>query len=162
MAEYSFDTVCKVDRQELANALDTARKEITNRFDFKGSHVKIEIVAEKLLIEAADDMKIKQLIDIVQAKLVRRNISLKAFPFAPFVTNVSGIVKSEAPIQNGLSQEQCKKITRLIKDSKIKVQSRIQSDTVRISGKSKNDLQTVQKIIEDANFDFATSFENYR
>ena len=162
MAEYSFDIVCKLDQQEVSNSLDVAQKEITNRFDFKGSHVKIKLEKEAILLESADDLKMKQLIDVIQSKMVRRNLDLKAFVFGPYESNVSGIVKCQAKIQNGLNQEQCKKITRLIKDSKSKVQARVQGDSVRVSGKSKDELQTIQKMVKDANFDFAAVFENYR
>ena len=162
MAEYSFDIVCKMDHQELSNALDLARKEITNRFDFKGTHIKIHLEKEKILLESADDMKMKQLIDVIQSKMVRRNLNLKAFAFGPFESNVSGLIKCQAAIQNGLSQEQCKKVTKLIKDSKRKVQTRIQQDSVRVSGKSKDDLQVVQQMVQEASFDFAAVFENYR
>ncbi len=162
MADYSFDIVCKVDQQELSNALETTQKEIANRFDFKGCHTAIKLEKSSIFLEASDEMKIKQLIDVMQSKLARRDLNLKAFVFGNFESNVSGIVKCEVSIQNGLSQEQCKKITKLIKDSKIKIQPRIQQDTVRISGKSKDDLQRIQQMITQANFDFAVSFENYR
>ena len=162
MAEYSFDIACKVDHQELSNALDISQKEITNRFDFKGTHVKIKLEKEKILLESADDMKMKQLIDVIQSKMVRRDLNLKAFAFGSFESNVSGIVKCQAEIQNGLSQEQCKKITKLIKDSKRKVQARVQQDSVRVSGKNKDDLQAVQQMVREASFDFAAVFENYR
>ena len=162
MAEYSFDIVCKLNQQDLANALDTTRKEITNRFDFKGSHVAIKLEKDGVYLESADEMKMKQLIDVLQGKLVRCNLNLKAFQFGKFESNVSGIVKCRASIQNGLNQEQCKKITKLIKEAKLKVQARIQQDTVRVASKSKNDLQATQQMIKQANFDFATLFENYR
>ena len=162
MAEHSFDIACKVDRQELSNALDTAKKEIINRFDFKGSHVEIKLEKESIDLEANNEMQMKQIIDVIQSKMLRRNLLLKAFPFGKFSANISGIVKCRAPIQNGLTQEQCKKITKLIKNSKMKIQTRIQQDVVRVSGKSKDDLQKTQEMIKDANFDFATIFENYR
>ena len=162
MAEYSFDTVCKVDRQELSNAVGAAEKEVHNRFDFKGIPVKIDLGKDTIHLEVPDEMKMKQLTDILQTKILRRGLNLKAFTFGSFETNVSGVVKCLVTIQNGLDQEQCKKINRLIKESKLKVQSRIQGDAVRVSGKKKNDLQAVQKIIQEANFDFAAVFENYR
>ena len=162
MAEYSFDIACKLNQQDLANALDTTRKEITNRFDFKGSHIEIKLEKDGLYLESADEMKMKQLIDVLQSKLIRCDLNLKAFQFCKFESNVSGIVKCRANIQNGLNQEQCKKITKLIKESRLKVQTRVQQDTVRVTGKSKNDLQAVQQIIKQASFDFATLFENYR
>jgi len=162
MAEYSFDIVSKVDRQELSNAIDLAKKEIDNRFDFKGSKTLIKLDKDTLSLEASDDMRMRQLIDILQNKLIKRELSIKAFKFGDFETNVSGIVKCKAEIQNGLSQDQGKKITKLIKDSKLKVQTRIEGDKIRITGKSKDDLQDVQKLIRDANFEFDASYENYR
>jgi len=162
MAEFSFDVVSKVDRQELNNALDLARKEVDTRFDFKGAHIKINLEKEAISLEASDDMKMRQLIDVLQNKFIKRNLSIKAFQFGEFETNVSGVVKCQAKIQAGLSQDQSKKITKLIKDSKVKVQSRIEGDKIRITGKSKDDLQQVQKMIRDADYDFDASFENYR
>lgn len=162
MAEYSFDIVCKVNMQELSNVLDAARKEIGNRFDFKGVTTEIVLEKDAMLLECSDEMRMKQMIDVIKGKMIRRNLDLKAFTFSPFETNVSGIVKCRVDMQNGLGQEQIKKITRLVKDSKLKVQARIQGDTVRVAGKSKNDLQEIQQRIQEANFDFATSYENYR
>lgn len=160
--EYSFDISSKVDRQELANAIDATKKEVENRFDFKGSPVTVDLEKEHLQLETADEMKLKQLIDVIQSKLVRRNISLKAFKYGPFESNVSGKFKCKVDIQNGLTQEQCKKITKLIKDSKIKVQARIQEDQVRVTGKDKDDLQAVVRLVKEANYDFDASFSNYR
>ena len=162
MAEVSFDVSCKIDTQELSNAIDVAKKEIINRFDFKGTHVKIALEKESISLEAADQMKLKQMIDTIQSKIVRRNLNLKAFTFGAFETNVSGLVKCQVLIQNGLTQEQCKKITRLVKEAKLKVQARIQKDVVRISSSSKDELQKVQALIKQADFDFACIFENYR
>ena len=162
MAEFSFDIVCKINRQELSNALDLARKEIATRFDFKGSLAEIQLEQDKLSLQASDEMKMKQLIDMIQTKMLKRSLDLKAFQFAPLESNVSGLVKCKASIQNGLDQEQAKKITKLIKELKLKVQPRIQGDTVRVTSKNKDELQLVQKKILDAEFGFAASFENYR
>ena len=162
MSDFSFDIVCKVNKTELTNALDAAKKEITNRFDFKGTHVKIEQEKEEISIESTDDMKVKQIIDVIQSKFAKRDLNLKAFSFGEFEKNVNGIVKCQAKIQNGLTAEQCKKITKYIKDSKLKVQGRIQEDTVRASSKSKDELQVLIQKLKNENFDFALSFENYR
>jgi len=162
MAEYSFDIVSKVDKQELNNAVDLARKEIDNRFDFKNSNVKIKVDNDSLSLEASDDMKMRQVIDILQNKFIKRNLNLKAFKFGEFESNVSGIIKCKAPIQNGLSQEQCKKINKIIKDANLKVQSRIDGDKLRVTSKSKDELQSVQKAIKDADLDFDASYDNYR
>ena len=162
MAEYSFDVVSKIDRTELSNALDMAKKEVENRFYFKGSKVEIKLEKDDLLLEAADEMKMKQLIDIIQTRIVKRNISLKAFKFGKFESNVSGVVKCKVEIQNGLSTEQAKLVGKLIRDSKIKVQSRQQEDQVRVTGKAKDDLEAVQKMLRDADLDFDVTFANYR
>lgn len=162
MAESSFDVVCKIDGQELANAIDMTRKEIDNRFDFKGIEVDIKHEKDSLKLEVSSEMHMNQVIDVLKSKLIKRDINLKAFSFGEFESNVSGKVKCLVSIQNGLSQDQCKKINKLIKDSKLKVQSRVQGDSVRVSGKSRDDLQNVQKIIKEADFDFDTSFDNYR
>ncbi len=162
MSEYSFDVTCKINKTELGNAVDAAKKEILNRFDFKGAHVKIELEKESIMLESSDDMKIKQIIDVLQSKFVKRELNLKAFIFGETEKNVNGIVKSQGKIQNGLTQEQCKQITKLIKDSKLKVQARIQEDTIRVSGKSKDDLQIAMQKIKSENFNFALAFENFR
>ena len=162
MADNSFDVVAKVDQQELSNALDMARKEIETRFDFKGANAEIKQEKESFSLSAPDDMKMRQLIDIIQSKMVKRDLGLKAFQFGKFESNVSGVVKCQVTVQNGLSTEQAKKITKMIKEMKIKVQAKLQGDSVRVSGKSKDELQAVQQKIRDADFDFHTSFDNYR
>lgn len=164
MAESSFDIGCKVDLQELNNAIDLTRKEIDNRFDFKGAKAEIKLEKNEILaLEASDEMRMKQMIDVLQTKMLKRGLNLKAFGFgAEFETNVSGVFKTRIPVQSGLTQDQTKKINKMIKDSKIKVQSRINGDSLRVSSKSKDDLQRVQKLLRDADLDFAVVFDNYR
>lgn len=162
MAEFSFDVVCKVDEQELSNAIDQTEKEVNNRFDFKGAVIEIKQDKDSIKIDASDEMRMKQLIDVLQSKMVKRGLNLKAFQFGELETNVSGKVHCVVSVQNGLSQDQCKKINKIIKDSKLKVQSRVQGDSVRVSGKSKNDLQSVQKALNSAELEFAVGFDNYR
>ena len=162
MAESSFDIVCKLNNQELNNAVDTALKELLNRFDFKGAVATIKIEKEALQLEASDDMRMKQMIEVLESKLVKRDIDLKAFKYGKFESNVSGMVKCKASIQQGLTQDQAKKISNIIKESKLKVTSRIQADTVRVTAKSKDDLQEVMTMLRAANLDFAVSFDNYR
>ena len=162
MAEYSFDVGCKVDMQELNNALDLARKEVDNRFDFKGAKAEIKLDKDTIALTTSDEMRMKQLIDVIQSKLLKRELNLKAFQWGEFETNVSGVFKCKVLMRRLLTQDQTKKITRLIKDSKIKVQSRIQGDAVRVTGKSKDDLQAIQKLIRDADLEFAAVFDNYR
>lgn len=162
MADFSFDVVAKVDGQELSNAVDMTRKEVANRFDFKGATVSIDLQKEHMDLTASDEMRMKQLIDVLQTKIARREISLKAFQFEEFESNVSGTVKCRVKIQNGLSQDQAKKVTKLIKDAKLKVTPRIQSDSVRVTGKSKDDLQQVIAMLRKEDLDFYPTFENYK
>lgn len=159
--EHYFDIAYKIDEQELANAINQTLKEATTRFDFKGSIVEIYKEKDKIFLTTSDEMKMKSLIDLFQSKLVKRNINLKAIKFKPIEKNISGKVKCEAEIQNGLTQEQCKIINKLIKESNIKVQSRIQGDSVRVLSKSIDDLQSVIKYLKNRELDFAISFVNY-
>lgn len=162
MSESSFDVVYKVDEQELANAINQSTKEASARFDFRGALVEIEREKEAIRIASSDEMKVKQLIDLFQSKLVKRGINLKAFKFGELDKNISGKVKCQVTVQNGLTQEQCKAINKLIKDTGLKVQSRVQGDAVRVTGKSKDDLQDVMKKLREAELEFAVSFDNYR
>ncbi|MCB1170684.1 MAG: YajQ family cyclic di-GMP-binding protein [Leptospiraceae bacterium] len=162
MAEYSFDVACKVDDQELSNAIDQTLKEVNNRFDFKGVDVSIKKEKEALAMESSDELHMKQLIDVLQSKMVKRDLNLKAFDFGDLDTNVSGQVKCKVAVQNGLTQDQCKQINKLIKETKLKVQSRVQGDAVRVSGKSKDDLQAVMKHLKEADLPYAVTFDNYR
>ena len=162
MAEYSFDVVYKIDEQELSNAISQTLKEAGTRFDFRGAVIEIEREKDGLKMTASDEMKLNQLIDMLQSKLVKRNISLKAFKFNEFEKNISGKVKCAVSSQSGLSTEQCKVVTKLIKDSNLKVTTRQQGDAVRVTGKNKDDLQQVMKILRESDIDFAVSFDNYR
>lgn len=159
--EHYFDIACKIDDQELLNAINQTLKEASTRFDFKGAIVEIQKEKDKIYLSTSDEMKMKSLIDLFQSKLVKRNINLKAIKFKAIEKNISGKVKCEAEIQNGLSQEQCKIINKLIKESNIKVQTRIQGDSVRVLSKSIDDLQGVIKYLKNKELDFAISFENY-
>jgi cyclic-di-GMP-binding protein len=161
-SEYSFDIAAKVDRQKLAEAIDLTKKEVATRFDFKGAKAEINIEKDTINLEASDEMRIKQLIDVFENKLTKREISLKAFKYGKFETNVSGVYKCKVDIQNGLSQEQCKIITKMIKDAKVKAQPRIQGDTVRVVGKSKDELQEVIAMVRKADLDFLAVFENFK
>ncbi len=160
--EHSFDIVYKMDEQELSNAINQTLKEATNRFDFKGSPVEINREKDQILLSTSDEMKMKSLIDIFQSKLVKRNINLKAIRFGNIEKSFSGRVKCTAQIQNGLTQDQIKKVNKLIKESNIKVQTRVQGDSIRVVSKSIDDLQSVIKYLKEQDLDFAISFDNYK
>ena len=159
----SFDIVCEVNMQEVTNGVDQARREIGNRYDFRGSNCEISLDKNKpsLLITADDEFKMQTTIDILLTKLIKRSVPVKSLIYGK--TEPSGkVLKKEITIQQGLSKEQCKKINLYIKSTKLKVQTQVQSDSVRVSGKKKDDLQTLMKNIKDQSLDFDVQFTNYR
>jgi len=161
-AENSFDIACKVDMQEVANAVNQARREIETRYDLKGS--KNEILEEKmdLVLTSADDMKLKAVLDILQSKLHRRGIDLKALTINDPEPAGGGIVKQKITLQDGVPMEKAKEIVRLVKDSKLKVQASIQEKQVRVVGKSRDDLQSVIALLKGKDLGIALQFTNYR
>ena len=159
----SFDIVCEVNMQEVTNGVDQARREIGNRYDFRGSNCEISLDKNKhsLLITADEEFKMQTTIDILLTKLIKRSVPVKSLIYGK--TEPSGkVLKKEITIQQGLSKEQCKKINQYIKSTKLKVQAQVQSDSVRVSGKKKDDLQTLMKNIKNQSFDFDVQFTNYR
>lgn len=159
----SFDIVSKLDRPELQNAVSQAMTEIQTRFDFKGSNSEIKITEDQLVLTSENEIKLKQVIDVLTTKMAKRGISLKAFDFDSKVESATGqTVRMKVKIQNGLDKEQTKQITTLIKDQKLKVQATIQGDSVRVVGKKKDDLQEVMAAIRNANFNFDANFTNFK
>jgi len=163
MADPSFDIVSKVDKTELSNAVSLAMTEIKNRFDFKGSKSEIKVEEENLVLLSDDDIKIKQVIDVLMSKMAKRNIGLKAFNFDSKIEPATGqTVRMKIKIQTGLDKDQVKKVIALIKDSKLKVVVTGMGDSVRVSGKKKDDLQDVQNLIRKADLPFDCQFTNYK
>lgn len=158
----SFDIVSQVDLQEVDNAINQATKEIVSRFDLKDSKTTMERKDKEITIHTSDDFTLRQVIDILELKLSKRNVPLKAFEYGKVESSLGGRVKQDIKVRIGIEQEQAKKITKLIKDSKLKVSAQIQGDSVRVTGKKRDDLQAVMQLIRDANFDFNTQFVNYR
>lgn len=160
--EASFDVVSQVDMQEVDNALNQTVKEIATRFDFKGSKTVVERKDEVIHLEAADDMKLRNVIDILEGKMVKRGISIKSLKYGKAEPSLGGRVKQDVDLQVGLDKEQTKKITTTIKDLKLKVQASIQGDSVRVTGKNRDDLQAAIAALKAQDFDFAIQFTNYR
>ncbi len=161
----SFDVVSEFDRQELLNAVDQTKRELNSRFDLKDSKSDIELEADKAItITTSDDMKLRNIIDILQSKMVKRNLSIKILDPQTIESSLGGNVRQVLNLKKGLTQELAKKITSIIKDSKLKVQPSIQGDQVRVVGKNKDDLQDVIKLLkenEDA-LNIPLQFTNYR
>ncbi len=163
--ECSFDIVSEFDKQELVNAVDQVKREIAGRFDFKNSNSDVVLDADKTItITTDDDMKLRNIIDILQSKMVKRNLSIKILDPQSIENALGGNVRQVFKLKKGLTQELAKKITADIKASKIKVQASIQGEQVRVSGKDKDDLQAVIKMLRgnEDNYDIPLQFQNYR
>jgi uncharacterized protein YajQ (UPF0234 family) len=161
-AESSFDIVSQVDRMEVRNAVQQATKEVRTRFDFKGSSAAIEEQADELVLSAEDEGRLKALRQILEEKLSRRGVSLKAFEWGTVESALGGTARQRAKIQSGLSSEQAKDVVKRIKGTGLKVQAAIQGDQVRVSGKKKDDLQAVMTHLREANLPFDWKATNYR
>ena len=160
----SFDIASKVDLQTLDNAINVVKKEITNRFDFKGSHVVIDLNKKefKISIEVEDDMKLRQLIDILISRAHKQGIAPEAFDQSKGPIQSGKLVKQELTVRNGLKQEDAKKIVKLIKDSGLKVQASINDDLVRVTGKKIDDLQEVIQASKGWELGIPLQYENMR
>ena len=161
-ADSSFDVVSHVDRQEVDNALNQAAKEIHQRFDFKNTDSSIRWSGEAIEMESNGEERVRAILDVFQSKLIRRGVSLKALDAGE--PRLSGKMwKLTATTKQGIDQEMAKKISKLVRDEGPKgVKCLIQGDELRVSSKSRDDLQTVQRLIKDADFDIALQFTNYR
>jgi cyclic-di-GMP-binding protein len=162
MAMPSFDIVSKIDMQEVDNAVNQAIKEIGQRYDFKGS--KSEIVQEKdaLKILGDDDYKLKAVVDVLQSKIHKRNISIKALKYGKVEPASGGMVRQIISLQQGISKESGKEIIGLLKESKLKVQAQIQDDQVRVTGKNRDDLQEAIQLLKGKDLDIEMQFTNFR
>ena len=161
-SESSFDIVSKVDRQEVDNALNQAAKEVRQRFDFKNTDASIRWSGETIEMEANSEERVKAVLDVFETKLVRRGISLKSLD-AGEPRSSGKLYKITASTTEGISQENAKKVSKLIRDQGPKgVKAQVQGDELRVSSKSRDDLQRVQALIKEQDYDFAVQFSNYR
>ena len=161
----SFDVVSEFDRQELVNAVDQVKREVSSRFDLKDSNSDINLDADKTItITTNDEMKLRNIYDILQSKLVKRNLSIRILDAQPVENALGGNVRQVYKLKKGLTQELANKISADIKDMKIKVQPSIQGDSVRVSGRDKDDLQKVIQMLRqnEEKYDYPLQFTNYR
>ena len=158
----SFDIISKADRAEIDNAINQTAKEVGQRFDFKGSHAQVVLEEKALLLTAEDETRLRNMNDILQQKLVRRGVPLKALSYGKVEPAAGGTVRQRVDIQQGIPQEKAKEIVRFIKDSKAKVQAAIQSDMVRITGKDRDTLQDIITKLKAKDFGIDMQFTNYR
>ena len=162
--QYSFDVVSQVDFQELKNAVDQTVKEIRQRFDFKGSKTELTLrEKEKQLVVVSDDeYKLNAVLDILKAKCVKRSVSLKALNYGKIEEALGGTVRQVITIQSGIPDEKAKALSKEIRDAKLKVQTQIQGDQVRVLSKSKDDLQSAIALLKQKDFGIDLQFINYR
>ncbi|CAG5077591.1 UPF0234 protein yitK [Thermobacillus xylanilyticus] len=161
-SEASFDIVSKVDMQELTNAVRQAEKEIETRFDFKGSKSSITIEKDELVVVSDDEYKLKSVIDILQGKMVKRGVPIRNLEYGKIEPAALSTVRQRIRLKQGIDQNAAKKINTMIRDSKLKVKSQIQGDQIRVSGKSRDDLQAVIRMLKAADVGVELQFTNYR
>lgn len=161
-SEYSFDIVSKVDLQEVNNAVTQAVKEIETRFDFKGSKSSIKLEGETLVVASDDEYKLKSVLDILQSKLIKRGVPILNLDYGKIEPAAGQTVRQVIKLKQGIDQDHAKKINILIRDSKLKVKSQIQGDQLRVTGKSKDDLQAVMKLLREGDIQLDLQYVNYR
>src|ERR671926_1965109 len=160
--DFSFDIVSKTDMQEVSNAIQQAQKELAQRFDFKGSKSSIELASDEIVLLSDDEGKLRSVKDIVETKLVKRGVALKALDYGKVEPAAGGTVRQRAKIVQGIETEKAKAIVKTIKDAKLKVQASIQGDQVRVTGRSKDDLQRAMALVKAEDYGVPLQFVNYR
>lgn len=164
MPDNSFDIVSKIEIPEVINAIQQAMKELIQRYDLKDSHSNIELKEKdnKIILASKDEFKLKAVVDILQSKLVKRNVPLKGLAYGEVLPAAGSTVRQEITLQQGISTEKARDIVKKVKDSKLKVQASIQGDLVRISGKDRDTLQSVIALLRGSDFGIDMQFVNYR
>ena len=160
--EISFDVVSDFDEQELRNALDQVRREVQQRYDFKGAHVDLAQEKDRLVLVTDSDMRARAIRDLVESKAVRRNLSLKIFDWGEVVPAGGNKVRQEIPLRRGLPEDLARKLVKLIRDEFPKVQPRVQGDAIRVASKSRDELQKVIVRLRELDEAVPLQFENYR
>lgn len=158
----SFDIICETDMQEISNAVNSAHREISTRYDFKDSNSNISLEDNKISILADDDLKLKNVTDILKTHITRRGLDVKCLDFQDPEKSSGNMIKQNVGIVQGIEQDIAKKINKSIKDSKLKIQSSIQGDKLRVNGKKRDDLQSAISIVKEMNIDIPLSYRNFR
>lgn len=158
----SFDIVSEVNMEEVKNAIQQTTKELTNRFDFKGSTVEIKLEQNRLVVLGDDDFKLEQIKDVLLSKLIKRGVPIKNIHFSDSEHALGGKAKQNADLVSGIDRENAKKITTAIKNAKLKVKAQIQEDQIRVTGKSRDDLQEVISLLRRLDLPIELQFTNYR
>jgi len=162
MADSSFDIVSSVDLQEVKNALAQATKEIQTRYDLKSSSSSVELTGEEILLASSDEFKLKAVREVLEGRLVKRNVPLKALTFETIEQALGGTVRQKITLQKGIPTDKAREIVKVIKGTKLKVQAAIQGDQLRVSGKNKDDLQAVMQVLKTTDLGIDMQFTNRR
>lgn len=162
MADSSFDVVSTVDMQEVKNAISQAMKEITTRFDLKGTNSDIQLTGEEIVVTSSDEYKMKAVRDVLEERLVKRSVPLKALTWGTMEKALGATARQKVSLQKGIPSEKAREIVKVIKGTKIKVQASIQGDQVRVSGKKRDDLQSVMQVLKSTDLGIDMQFTNYR
>ncbi|UYB51818.1 YajQ family cyclic di-GMP-binding protein [Xanthomonas sp. AM6] len=157
----SFDVVSEIDKHELTNAIDQANRELSTRFDFKGVEARFALDDQVIEQSAPSDFQVKQMTDILRARLIARGIDVRCLEFGDVETNLAG-ARQKVTVKQGIEQKLAKKIVAAIKDAKLKVEAQINGDKLRISGKKRDDLQDVMALLKKSDFELPLQFENFR
>ena len=157
----SFDVVSEVDKHELTNAVDTANRELGNRFDFKGQDASFELDGSVVMQKAPSDFQLRQMLDILRARLIARGIDIRCLDAAEPEINLAG-ARQKVTIKQGIEQKLAKKIVATLKDAKLKVEAQINGDKLRVTGKKRDDLQDVIALLKKNEFDLPLQFDNFR
>jgi uncharacterized protein YajQ (UPF0234 family) len=162
MADNSFDVVSSVDIQEVKNAIAQATKEIRTRFDLKNSASSVELQGEEIRLASSDEFKLKAVKDVLEGRLVKRNVPLKALTFGTVEQALGGTVRQRVALQKGIPTDKAREIVKLVKGTNLKVQAAIQGDQLRVSSRSKDDLQAVMRMLKATDLGIDMQFTNYR
>src|SRR5437899_12302364 len=157
----SFDVVCRVDLQEVDNAVNQTLREVGQRFDFRGANSEVRREENAIHLHSADDFKVRALGDILREKLARRQVPLKALQAGPIEPGPAGSAKQKLDLQQGIPADKAREMVKLVKETKLKVQVAIQGDQLRVSGKKKDDLQAVAKLLREHDLGIAVQFTNF-
>ena len=157
----SFDVVSKIDKHELTNAVDQANRELANRFDFKGTDARFEHAEPVVTMFAPSEFQLKQMLDILRARLIARSIDVRCLDLADPETNLAGS-RQKVTVKQGIEQKLAKKIVSTIKDAKLKVEAQINGDKLRVTGKKRDDLQDVIALLKKTDFELPLQFDNFR
>jgi cyclic-di-GMP-binding protein len=161
-ADFSFDVVSEYDRQELVNAIDQTKREITTRYDFKGTKAEIELEKDAIELTGDSEFQLKSVKDVLESKAIRRGLSLKVFDYGKAEPAAGSTYRQKVALKAGITEDLSRKITKLLRDQVPKIKAQVQGDAIRVSSKSKDDLQAAMRLLKEQDYPVPLQFNNYR